>query len=148
VSLAEKLDEPGWRQSKHLEKAIKKCNRVISQISSSKSPNVKAGLPNAYKNLLDRTEALLERAKSLQTQGENGPLSTLASAKALKEWIELTEKICDNANRRVILGESVPNQEKLFSLFETHTQLYRRGKTGTPNQFGRLLLAADSTSCS
>jgi IS5 family transposase len=40
----------------------------------------------------------------------------------------------------VILGEQVPNSEKLFSLFETHTQLYRRGKAGTPNQFGRLAL--------
>jgi hypothetical protein len=28
----------------------------------------------------------------------------------------------------------------LFSLFETHTQIYRRGKAGTPNQFGRLVL--------
>ncbi len=45
-----------------------------------------------------------------------------------------------NTRRRVILGESVPNEEKLFSLFETHTQLYRRGKAGTPNQFGRMLL--------
>ena len=48
--------------------------------------------------------------------------------------------MCDTAHRRVILGEKVPNNEKLFSLFETHTQLYRRGKAGTPNQFGRLLL--------
>ena len=39
-----------------------------------------------------------------------------------------------------MLEESVPNNEKLFSLFETHTQLYRRGKAGTPNQFGRLVL--------
>ena len=40
----------------------------------------------------------------------------------------------------MLLGETVPNDEKLFSLFETHTQLYRRGKAGTPNQFGRLVL--------
>jgi hypothetical protein len=40
----------------------------------------------------------------------------------------------------VILGEQVPNSDKLFSLFETHTQLYRRGKAGKPNQFGRLVL--------
>ena len=40
----------------------------------------------------------------------------------------------------MILGEQVPNSDKLFSLFETHTQLYRRGKASTPNQFGRLAL--------
>ena len=58
----------------------------------------------------------------------------------LGHWIELTEQVCDTAHRRVILGEQVPNNEKLFSLFEPHTQLYRRGKAGTPNQFGRLVL--------
>jgi hypothetical protein len=39
-----------------------------------------------------------------------------------------------------LLGESVPNSDKLFSLFETHTQLYRRGKAGQLNQYGRLVL--------
>ena len=33
-----------------------------------------------------------------------------------------------------------PNEDKLFSIFEPHTQLYRRGKAGQPNQFGRLVL--------
>ena len=140
ISLAEDLNEPGWRQSEHLKNAIKKCNRIISQISSSKSPKVKEGLPNAYRKLLDRTATLLERAKALQKQGNNKKLSTFAKAKELQSWIELTEQVCDNAYRRVILEESVPNQKKLFSLFETHVQLYRRGKAGTPNQFGRLLL--------
>jgi hypothetical protein len=38
------------------------------------------------------------------------------------------------------LGETIPNHEKLFSIFETHTQLYKRGKAGQPMQFGRLVL--------
>jgi hypothetical protein len=58
----------------------------------------------------------------------------------LAHWIKLTTQVCDTAYRRVILGETVPNSEKLFSLFEPHTQLYRRGKAGEPNQFGRLVL--------
>jgi hypothetical protein len=40
----------------------------------------------------------------------------------------------------VLKGEEVPNAEKLFSLFEPHTQLYKRGKAGQPVQFGRLVL--------
>ena len=61
-------------------------------------------------------------------------------AAQLKHWIGLTEQVCDTAHRRVMLQEHVPNTDKLFSLFETHTQLYRRGKAGTPNQFGRQVL--------
>lgn len=40
----------------------------------------------------------------------------------------------------MIEGETVPNADKIFSIFETHTQLYRRGKAGQPNQFGRLVM--------
>jgi hypothetical protein len=82
---------------------------------------------------------ILDRARTLQKQAENaglsGPLLT-----QLGEWIRLTAQVCGVAYRRVILKEEVPNRDKLFSLFETHTQLYRRGKAGNPNQFGRLVL--------
>jgi len=37
-------------------------------------------------------------------------------------------------------GETVPNSDKLFSVFEPHTQLYKRGKAGEPIQFGRQIL--------
>jgi hypothetical protein len=40
----------------------------------------------------------------------------------------------------VLEGETIPNHEKLFSIFETHTQLYKRGKAREPMQFGRLVL--------
>jgi hypothetical protein len=48
--------------------------------------------------------------------------------------------VIDTATRRIIHGETVPNSDKLFSLFEPHTQLYKRGKAGEPVQFGRQIL--------
>jgi hypothetical protein len=142
IDLAGAIGEPGWRQGKHLQRRIKQDVRTIAKISASKSPQVKQGLVSAYGRLLDRAATILDRAKSLQKQAEtNGvSLESLTLAKQLKHWVELTEQVCDTAHRRVILEEEVPNSEKLFSLFETHTQLYRRGKAGTPNQFGRQVL--------
>lgn len=58
----------------------------------------------------------------------------------LTTFIERTEQVCDTARRRVLEGEKVPNEEKLFSLFEPHTQLYKRGKAGESVQFGCLVL--------
>lgn len=40
----------------------------------------------------------------------------------------------------MINGETVPNGDKLFSIFEPHTQLYKRGKASEPIQFGRQIL--------
>ena len=142
IKLASAIGESGWRQGKHLQKRIKVHVRTIAKISASKSPNVKKGLTPAYGRLLDRARMILDRAKQLQKQAETDgcSLETQMLGEQLKHWIELTEQVCDTAYRRVILQEIVPNNEKLFSLFETHTQLYRRGKAGTPNQFGRQVL--------
>jgi hypothetical protein len=49
--LSAELGVSGWRQSKHLTKRIKQRVRVISQISSSRSPKVKAAMPGAYERL-------------------------------------------------------------------------------------------------
>jgi len=147
VDLAAEVGAPGWRQSKHLLKRIKRHLRTIAQISASKSPQVKAGLSSAYQKLLDCAALILERARALRKQAEidGSSMEALMFSEDLGHWIKLTGQVCDTANRRVILGEKVPNREKLFSLFETHTQLYCRGKAGTPNQFGRLVLVFEDS---
>jgi len=143
VKLASLLGESGWRQAAHLEKKVKQCVREISRISASQSPQVKATLNQAYAQLLERVAPLLERARTLQNkaqQTQTGDFQTILLSAGLSRWIALTCQVCDTAYRRTQLGENVANEEKLFSLFEPHTQLYRRGKAGQPNQFGRLAL--------
>ena len=75
-----------------------------------------------------------------QLLDQEADVATLCKLMDLKRFIELTEQVCSTAHRRVIDGETVPNQDKIFSMFETHTQLYRRGKQAEPNQFGRLVM--------
>jgi transposase, IS5 family len=140
--LAEELGATGWRQSKHLLKRVKAEVRAIAQISASKSEKVKRGLSSAYRRLLDRVAMILDRGGALvkQAASDGNSLASQALAAQLQHWLKLTRQVGDTAYRRVILEEKVPNNEKLFSLFETHTQLYRRGKAATPNQFGRQAL--------
>jgi len=61
----------------------------------------------------------------------------------IRVYSERTRQVASTAYRRVILGEQVPNEDKLFSIFEPHTQLYRRGKAGQENQFGRLTMVCE-----
>ena len=142
VELAALLGVDRWRQHKHLCNKIRQLTQNIGRVAASKAKGKKEIIESLYADLLSRTEMLIERAKTLvetaQIEGK-GP-EVLSLSIALQRWLELTEQVCDTATRRVLEGESVPNSEKLFSLFETHTQLYRRGKAATPNQFGRLVL--------
>lgn len=142
ADLAATLDIEGWRQSDHLTRKIKKLKQNIGRIAASKSQAKKDALQSLYSDLLTRTEQLLTRADELIKTAKSRSSSTaiVSQIVAIQRWIELTRQVSDTAHRRVLLGESVPNSEKLFSLFETHTQLYRRGKAGQPNQYGRLVL--------
>jgi IS5 family transposase len=53
--------------------------------------------------------------------------------------------VIDQARRRVLEGEQVPNAGKIFSIFETHTDLIKRGKVLTPVEFGHKVLLVEST---
>lgn len=140
--MAPLLGVPGWRQAKYLQRKVKQQVREVSRISASRSPHVKATLNQVYADLLELVGQLIIRARILETKArEASPKSEITTlSRGLSHWITLTAQVCSTAYRRTQLGETVANEEKIFSLFETHTQLYRRGKAGQPNQFGRMAL--------
>ncbi len=143
AALSQDFEITGWRQHEHLLKKVKQTARQISRISARKGAKYKERLAKQYRKLLARAEKVLTRVKetcnTLENEYELDVLS-IARIAEIKVFIERTEHVCGTARRRVLEGESVPNEEKLFSIFEPHTQLYKRGKAGQPLQFGRLVL--------
>ena len=129
-----------------MKRKTKRLVREIGRISASDSPRVKATLNAAYGKLLDHASSVLDRAKSLENRAQMVASARSATSEIiflssqLTLWLALTVQVCDTAHRRTQLGEKIAHDEKLFSLFETHTQLYRRGKARQPNQFGRMAL--------
>jgi len=140
VPLALALGITGWRQHSHLLKTLKHLHRKISRISASKNPQSKERQKKLYQRLLKRATGLLERAETLVDKAKTESVDLLVRIADVRTFIGRTRQVASTAYRRVILGETVPNEDKLFSIFEPHTQLYRRGKAATPNQFGRLVL--------
>lgn len=142
VALADVYAIVGWRQHEHLLKKVKRTARNIGRISARKGTDYKKRLVIHYRKLLGDAESILARAETTcETLCNDFDLEILAHAQIadIKIFIGRTRQVCGTATRRVLQGETVPNEEKLFSIFEPHTQLYRRGKAGQPNQFGRLI---------
>jgi hypothetical protein len=138
--VAADLDLSGWRQHTHLLRKVKSLCREIGRVSRSKAPGSKKKLKRLYARLLKRAEKILQRAERLVEEAASGDLATAGRIEQIRVFIERTRQVAGTAHRRVILGEQVPNEDKLFSIFEPHTQLYRRGKAGQENQFGRLAM--------
>ncbi len=142
VELAKELKVEGWRQWDHLVKKVKKLKQDIGRSAASKSKDKRDAVQSLYDDLITRVTQLITRADELIESARGMRLTESQTLKivAIEHWTELTERVNDTARRRVLEGEQVPNADKVFSLFETHTQLYRRGKAGQPNQYGRLVL--------
>jgi len=143
ATLAGLLGLEGWRQHKHLKRKAKKLVRKIGRIAARKGNGYQQKLKPLYQELLEMAEMVLTRAETLREElrkAGTADAEALALDKELATFLERTRQVCGLARRRVLQGETIPNGEKLFSLFETHTQLYKRGKAAQPVQFGRLVL--------
>lgn len=140
VLVARELGCPGWRQHAHLLRKVKGLHRAISRAAASTSPVSKQKRRRLYTQLLKTASLILDRADTFRKEAYTTNPLTLARLERIGLFAARTRQVMDTARRRVLLGEQVPNEDKLFSIFEPHTQLYRRGKAGHPNQFGRLVL--------
>ncbi len=59
-------------------------------------------------------------------------------------YCQLADRVIDQSRRRVLQGEKVPSEEKIYSIFEPHTDLIKRGKAQKPVEFGHKVFLAES----
>ena len=145
----------GWRQQEHLQGKVRKLVRAIGRASRSKSGGADRLKPG-YQELLALAEDLLARARrllgelafvvpkqALTVEQLRNAVAPGQREKRLFHYVSLTAKVCDNARRRVLEEEAVANAEKIFSIFEPHTELIKRGKQPVPIQYGHNVLVIE-----
>src|SRR5437660_3210964 len=71
-------------------------------------------------------------------------LAIAETRKEIEHFCGLGARVIDQSRRRVLNGEQVPSAEKLYSIFEPHTDLIKRGKVRTPIEFGHKVFLAES----
>jgi len=106
---------------------------------------------DTYRELIGVAEEVVDGARRVLQRTRKArpkdPIQAIA-ADGLREQIEhfcgLGSRVIDQARRRVLDGEQVPNPEKLYSIFEPHTDLIKRGKVRTPVEFGHKVFLAES----
>jgi IS5 family transposase len=142
VRIADAANAKGWRQSKKLETKTRQITRDIQRIAARKGPRYKERLQVKYQHLIRHATKISQRARDLENKVSAGKTTEMPAPDTdrLKHFLDLTDQVLQTATRRMLHDETVPNDEKLFSIYETHTQLYKRGKAGEPIQFGRLVM--------
>lgn len=120
-------DKFGLSFSNHLRRAKKRVYKILY------AKNNEQRLP-LYKDLLKVTGWTIEDATRMREELRGltglGPVEgALADGLAsdLEQFIELGKRVMNQARRRVLDGEKVPNADKLVSIFETHTDILVKG---------------------
>jgi IS5 family transposase len=127
-------------QHRYHDKKVKRLMTFISRNASSKSKSTQRQVKRHYRKLIQSVCWIhgVGRAVLHQLHAHE------YGAPALSHYLPLVEQIIDQAHQRVIEGISLPPDEKLYSLFEEHTELIKRGKAGKPVEFGHKLLLAQT----
>jgi IS5 family transposase len=68
----------------------------------------------------------------------------LALGAILAARLNVMHQVAQVARRRQFDGEQVPNSDKVFSIFEPHTEPIKRGRRGRPIEFGHKVLLTES----
>jgi IS5 family transposase len=104
-----------------------------------------------YRELLRITQQVLKSARQVVRRAARAKgIDVIARAavdqlrQQITAYCELGERVLDQTRRRVIEGEQVPAEEKVYSIFEPHTDLIKRGKQRKPLEFGHKVFLAES----
>jgi len=142
---------PGWRQHQHNLRQFKNVYRKLQKLkhSTSKNEDIKATkaleIKQAYQDYIDLAEFYLVRVKAGILILKNTHKISEVLLTDLHTFSLHAHRQIDQIKRRAIQGETIPHDEKVFSLFQPHTEWISKGKAGVPVELGlRVCIMEDS----
>ena len=110
----------------------KSAKSTYFKINVTKSGDKQADL--FKKQLTAFTKAINQVSKTVKKKFDGMSLKAYIRVTELEELLPLMEKVYSMTYRKQVLGESVPNDQKLFSIYEQHADIIVKG--GREVQFG------------
>ena len=136
-------DVPGWRKAKAWRRQLKTCERVATQIVYRGGPNKEARVKQVVREYLAVGRALEVKVRASLMELCDQPVN-LAAWEDLEYFQRMLDKHLGLVARRLLNEETIPAHEKVFSLFEPHTEWIQKGKQRPNVELGhKLLLATD-----
>ncbi len=87
---------------------------------------------------LDLAQAIVNKAEESLILLSSAEIDVITRLKIdqIKEFITHAERQIDQIRRRAVSGETIPHNEKVFSVFEEHTKWICKGKAGVRQESG------------
>jgi transposase, IS5 family len=129
-------------------RAARRRMQALQRMSTQQRQTKQTG---KYRELIGVAEEVVEGGRRALRQTRKIRIKDLFRRLAIDElqreidrYCGLGQRVIDQTRRRVLQGEQVSNVEKIYSIFEPHTDLIKRGKVKTPLEFGHKVFLAES----
>lgn len=141
----EDLGLSDWRQHGYNVRHVKRLMRTAQNKKRSKATSPERAEKNealiiaAHQDYLTVAQAYLDKARQtltrLETQGVANGFEWVRKLE-IEGFMAHADRQIDQIRRRVILGDVIAHDEKVFSIFEPHTEWISKGKAGVPVELG------------
>ena len=134
-----------WRQYAYNVRHVKRLMRAaqLKKRGGGKTEEQKAKrqmqMVEAHQQYIDTAQAYLTKARlsviDLKNRGILGAIQSVSEVEIQQYMLDADRQI-DQIQRRVMKGEKIPHAEKVFSIFEPHTEWIVKGKAGISQELG------------
>lgn len=145
TQLSDDVGLSDWRQHAYNLRQLKRNLRAAQSTKRSKARDEAQKEKNAdrviqaHKTYLEVAQGILDKARQTLVNAAacaSNAISFLAAKIEIEKFMAHADRQINQTRRRVILGEVIPHAEKVFSVFETHTEWISKGKAGVPVELG------------
>lgn len=137
--LQEENNLPGWRKVRDWRKDLKNKMRALGRASASGGKGKQERVDSAARKYLTKAKALLSKLEKDKEFFPQTEVEDMVIVMELERFMQLLEKHIDLLERRIIKGEEIPHEEKMFSIFEQYTEWVTKGKMRPNVELGKRL---------
>ncbi len=145
AQLCKRYEWSDYRQSGHTLREVKSLMRNAQNKKRSKAKKEeqkrkrKIQIENAHRRYIQFAQLHINKAKSILEKVEKQGLKSATEdilIDNIKHFITHAQRQVEQIDRRVLRGEIIAHNEKVFSIFQPHTEWICKGKAGVPVELG------------
>src|SRR5262247_2311054 len=123
---------------------MQEIQRMTSRQRQERQTEAYRALIGIAEEVVDNARRVVQNTSKTSRKDMFADLTVAGLHEEIEHYCGLGTRVVNQARRRILDGEQLVNAEKIYSIFEPHTDLIIRGKVRTPVEFGHKVFLAES----
>lgn len=124
------------------DKKVKRLFTYIGRNANNKNKKTRRKIKKRYNLLMDQVMRACEVANCCIAMAPDNTKSE--SIEELKSYLPIIDRVLYQTDMRINHDLKLPAKEKVYSIYEAHTELIKRGKAGKPFELGHMVMIAQT----